>query len=165
LSQGKTSRLYRALVYEQRIATEVAASQNSREIGSFFQIVATAAPGRTLAEVERAIAREMAAFIDRGPTAPELERCLAQAEAHFLFRLQTVGGFGGKSDQLNAYNTFLGDPGYFEKDLERYRAATVGQLRQAAATWLQPGRRIVLSVVPRGRVALALTGSRPAAVS
>ena len=165
LSSGKTSRLYRALVYEQRIATEVAASQNSRELGSFFQIVATAAPGRTLAEVERAIAKEMAAFIDRGPTTPELERCLAQAEAHFLFRLQTVGGFGGKSDQLNAYNTFLGDPGYFEKDLERYRAATVGQLRQAAATWLRPDRRIVLSVVPRGRVALALTGSRPAAVS
>ena len=55
LSSGKTSRLYRALVYEQRIATEVAASQNSRELGSFFQIVATAAPGRTLAEVERAI--------------------------------------------------------------------------------------------------------------
>ena len=45
LSSGKTSRLYRALVYEQRIATEVAASQNSRELGSFFQIVATAAPG------------------------------------------------------------------------------------------------------------------------
>ena len=61
LSSGKTSRLYRALVYEQRIATEVAASQNSRELGSFFQIVATAAPGRTLAEVERAIAKEIAA--------------------------------------------------------------------------------------------------------
>jgi zinc protease len=165
LSSGKTSRLYRALVYEQRIATEVAASQNSRELGSFFQIVATAAPGRTLAEVERAISREMASFIERGPTAAELERCLAQAEAHFLFRLQTVGGFGGKSDQLNAYNTFLGDPGYFEKDLQRYRAATVAQLRQAAARWLEPGGRVVLSVVPRGRVALALTGSHPAAVS
>jgi zinc protease len=165
LSSGKTSRLYRALVYEQRIATEVAASQNSRELGSFFQIVATAAPGRTLAEVERAIAKEMAALIDRGPTTGELERCLAQAEAHFLFRLQTVGGFGGKSDQLNAYNTFLGDPGYFAKDLERYRAATVGRLRETAAAWLQPDRRVVLSVVPRGRVALALPGSRPAAVS
>ena len=165
LSSGKTSRLYRALVYEQRIATEVAASQNSRELGSFFQIVATAAPGRTLAEVERAISREVAALVDRGPTAAELERCLAQAEAHFLFRLQTVGGFGGKSDQLNAYNTFLGDPGYFAKDLERYRTATTAQLRAAAATWLKPDRRIVLSVVPRGRVALALTGSQPVAVS
>jgi zinc protease len=165
LSSGKTSRLYRSLVYEQRIATEVAASQNSRELGSFFQIVATAAPGRTLAEVERAISKEIAGVIDRGPTEAELERCLAQAESHFLFRLQTVGGFGGKSDQLNAYNTFLGDPGYFEKDLERYRSATTLQLRTAAARWLKPDRRVVLSVVPRGRLGLALAGSQPVTVS
>ena len=165
LSSGKTSRLYRALVYEQRIATEVAASQNSRELGSFFQIVATAAPGRTLAEVERAIMKELAALLDRGPTAPELERCLAQAEAHFLFRLQTVGGFGGKSDQLNAYNVFLNDPGYFAQDLDRYRSATVERLRTAAVTHLRPAARVVLSVVPRGRVALALAGSRPVTVS
>ena len=165
LSSGKTSRLYRALVYEQRIATEVAASQNSREAGSFFQIVATAAPGRTLAEIERAVVKELSNLIDKGPTAAELERCLAQAEAHFLFRLQTVGGFGGKSDQLNAYNTFLGDPGYFEQDLRRYRSATSELLRQAATTHLPPARRVVLSVVPKGRVALALSGSRPVTVS
>ena len=66
LASGKTSRLYRALVYEQRIATEVAASQNSRELGSFFQIVATAAPGRTLAEVERAIASELGTHRSNG---------------------------------------------------------------------------------------------------
>jgi zinc protease len=165
LSAGKTSRLYRSLVYDQRIATEVAASQNSREIGSFFQIVATAAPGRTLAEVERAIAKELAGFLERGPTGAELERCLAQAEAHFLFRLQTIGGFGGKSDQLNAYNTFLRDPGYFEQDLRRYRSATPDRLRSAAIAHLKPASRVVLSVVPRGRVALALTGSQPVAVS
>ena len=165
LSSGKTSRLYRALVYDQRIATEVAASQNSREAGSFFQIVATAAPGRTLAEVERAIAKEMARLIDRGPADHELERCLAQAEAHFLFRLQTVGGFGGKSDQLNAYNIFLGDPGYFARDLERYRSATPASLREAALRHLNPSGRVVLSVVPRGRLALALPGSQPVAVA
>ena len=60
---------------------------------------------------------------------------------------------------------FLGDPGYFEPDLERYRAATTEQLRQAAAKWLQPSARVVLSVVPRGRVALALGGSQPVTVS
>jgi zinc protease len=165
LSSGKTSRLYRALVYEQRIATEVAASQNSRELGSFFQVVATAAPGRTLAEVERAITKEINTVIDKGPTPQELERCLAQAEAHFLFRLQTVGGFGGKSDQLNAYNTFLRDPGYFEEDLRRYRSATVTSLRVAAARYLTASRRVILSVVPRGRVALALPGSSKVTVS
>jgi zinc protease len=165
LSSGKTSRLYRSLVYEQRIATEVAASQNSREIGSFFQIVATAAPGRTLSEIERAISREIAGLSDHGPTAIEMDRCLAQAEAHFIYRLQTVGGFGGKSDQLNAYNVFIGDPGYFERDLERYRSATAAALQGAAADWLRPEGRVVLSVVPRGRMALGLPDSRPVAVS
>ena len=165
LASGKTSRLYRALVYEQRIATEVAASQNSRELGSFFQIVATAAPGRTLAEVERAISRELATLVDKGPTASELERCLAQAEAHFIYRLQTVGGFGGKSDQLNAYNVFRDDPGYFARDLARYRSATASALRQMAGRYLRPAQRVVLSVVPRGRLALALPGSGPVAVS
>jgi len=165
LANGKTSRLYRALVYEQRIATEVAASQNSREAGSFFQIVATAAPGRALAEVERSITKEVAGLIERGPTSGEMDRCLAQAESHFIFRLQTIGGFGGKSDQLNAYNIFLGEPGYFPRDLSRYRSATAASLQHAAARTLFPRQRVVLSVVPRGRLGLALEASKPVVVS
>ena len=165
LASGKTSRLYRSLVFDTRVATEVAASQNSRELGSFFQIVATAAPGRTLAELEAAILREIADFVDGGPSPVEMERCRAQAEAQFVFRLQTVGGFGGKSDQLNAYNVFLGEPGYFDRDLARYRDATAERLQAAAARWLTPGTRVVLSVVPRGRPELALAGAEPAVVS
>jgi zinc protease len=164
LAGGKTSRLYRRLVYEERIATEIAASQNSRELGSFFQIVATAAPGRSLAEVDRAIAAEIAAVVSEGPTQAELDRSLAQTEAHFLHRLQTVGGFGGKSDQLNAYNVYLGEPGYFERDLARYREASVDAVRHAAARWLTADR-VALSVVPHGRTEMALAGSQPASVS
>jgi zinc protease len=165
LAGGKTSRLYRTRVYEERIATEVAASQNSREIGGSFQVVATAAPGRTLAELERSITRELVRLTEQGPTSGEMERCLAQAEAHFVYRLQTVGGFGGKSDQLNAYNVFLGDPGYFGRDLARYRVVTAAKMRRAASQWLGPSSRVILSVVPKGRVALALTASEPVVVS
>ncbi|HXW04841.1 MAG TPA: pitrilysin family protein [Vicinamibacterales bacterium] len=165
LAGGKTSRLYRTLVYEQRIATEVSASQNSREVGGFFQVVATAAPGRTLAELEAAIGRVLDGLRAEGPEPAEMERALGQAEAHFVYRLQTVGGFGGKSDQLNAYNVFLGDPGFFDRDLQRYRAATAASLQAAAAAWLRADARVVLSVVPRGRPELALPGSTPAVVS
>jgi zinc protease len=165
LASGKTSRLYRTLVYEERIATEIAASQNSREIGGFFQIVATAAPGRTLPELERAIGRALSSFVAQGPTGLEMERCQAQAEANFVYRLQTVGGFGGKSDQLNAYNVFIGDPGYFDADLDRYRQVTPGAMQRAAGEWLRPDGRVVLSVVPKGRVGLALPDSQPVAVS
>jgi zinc protease len=164
LAGGKTSRLYRRLVYEQRIATEVAASQNSREAGSYFQLVATAAPGQSLTDLEDAIRQELDRLVQEGPAAHEIERCLAQAEAHFLHRLQTVGGFGGKSDQLNAYNVFLGEPGFFERDLTRYRQATATALQEAAARWLGADR-VVLSVVPRGRTSLALSGSQPVSVS
>jgi zinc protease len=94
-----------------------------------------------------------------------MERVTAQAEAHFLYRLQTVGGFGGKSDQLNAYNVFLGDPGFFGGDIERYRAADAAAIRAAAARTLPVDRRVLLSVVPRGQGSLALPGSEPVAVS
>jgi len=165
LASGKTSRLYRALVFDQRIATEVAASQNSREAGGYFQIIATAAPGRTLGELDHAIARVLDTFVAEGPTAPEMERCLAQAEANFIYRLQTVGGFGGKSDQLNAYNVFVGDPGFFDRDLERYRRVSPDAMQSAARRTLRPDARIALSVVPRGRVALALGGSESVSIS
>ena len=57
LANGKTSRLYRRLVFDERIATDVSAAQNSREIAGFFQIAATAAPGHTLGEIEAVDAR------------------------------------------------------------------------------------------------------------
>jgi zinc protease len=94
-----------------------------------------------------------------------MQRALAQAEAHFIYRLQTVGGFGGKSDQLNAYNVFLGDPSFFDRDLARYRAADAAGLTEAARSWLKPETRVTLSVVPRGRLDLALEGSSPVSVS
>jgi zinc protease len=154
LANGKTSRLYQALVYTRRMATEVAAFQNSRELGSFFQVIATAAPGHTLAELEGVIDEEIDRLVTDGPTNEEMERSLAQAEAQFVYRLQTVGGFGGKSDQLNAYNVFLDEPGFFDRDLERYRAATRDGLRAAAARFLRDEPRVTLSVVPHGRIDL-----------
>ena len=126
LANGKTSRLYRRLVYDASGRDRrVGASQNSREIGGFFQIVATAAPGHGLGELEAAILDEVARLSRRAARPkPSSSAGASQAESHFVYRLQTVGGFGGKSDQLNAYNVFLGDPGYFDRDLARYEEAT-----------------------------------------
>jgi zinc protease len=165
LANGKTSRLYRRLVFDERLATDVSASQNSREIAGYAQMTATAAPGHTLGELERAILEEIARLAAEGPTDAEIERGRVQAESQFVFRLQTVGGFGGKSDQLNAYNVFRGDAAYFDRDLERYQAVTAESLRQAVARYLDPQRRVTLSIVPQGRTGLAAPHSEPAVVS
>jgi zinc protease len=165
LANGKTSRLYRRLVYEMRAATDVSAAQNSREAGGFVQIAATAAPGRTLAELDRVIGEEIARLASEGPSEDEIERGRVQAEAQFVYRLQTVGGFGGKSDQLNAYNVFLEDPGFFDRDLARYHSVTAASLQQAVSRYLANSRRVALSIVPRGKSVYALPDSVPSLVS
>jgi zinc protease len=165
LANGKTSRLYRRLVYEERIATDVSASQSSREMSSFVQMSATAAPGHTLTEIDRAISEEIDALAADGPLDDEIERGRVQAETHFMQRLQTVGGFGGKSDQLNAYNTFLGRPDYFTEDLGRYERVTKRSLQRVAARYLHDSPRVVMSIVPRGRLDLAIADSSTVAVS
>ena len=165
LASGKTSRLYRTLVYEQRVALDVSAYQSSRELGSFFLLVATAAPGRSLTEISALIDAELQRVITKGPSEAEMERSAAQVEAHFMYRLQTVGGFGGKSDQLNAYNVLRGDPAFFTADLKRYRDATRDTVRAAAETFLQFNSRVLLSIVPKGQQALALPGSEPVSVT
>jgi zinc protease len=165
LANGKTSRLYKRLVYDERIATDVSAAQNSREIAGFLQAAATAAPGHTLAELERAIVEEITRLATDGPSEDEIARGRIQAEAQFVFRLQSVGGFGGKSDQLNAYNTYIGDPDYFGRDLARYQQVTPQSLQAAVAKYLASRDRAVLSIVPKGRTILAMPGSQPARVS
>jgi zinc protease len=98
-------------------------------------------------------------------TSDEFDRALAQTEAQFVYRLQTIGGFGGKGDQLNAYNTFVGDPGYFERDRQRYENVTAKGVTAAVTKWLINAPSVSLSVVPRGRRDLSLPNAVEARVS
>ena len=165
LTHGKTSRLYKSLVYERRIATDVSAYQHSREMGGLFQIASTASAGVSLTELHTAILAAVVELGTNGPTASELERGLAQTEAQFIYRLQTVGGFGGKGDQLNAYNTFAGDPGYFARDRQRYFDVTSKAAVAAVNKWLVHAPSVSLSVVPKGRRDLALPEAQEVHVS
>jgi len=149
LSQGKTSRLYKTLVYEKQIAQDVNAYQSSREIGSNFQIEVTAKAGHTLEEIEKAVDQELEAVKAGGIQEAELVQAKNNWEANFVRRLESVGGFGGKADQLNAYNIMLGNPDRFQWDLDRYLKATAETVRKTASDCLDKNR-VVLYVVPQG---------------
>jgi zinc protease len=159
IGNGRSSRLYRRLIHDRRVAAELAAGQASRQLGSTFQIIASAAPGHTLDELESAISEELDRFAHEGPTADEVARGQAQAESSFVLRLQSLGGFGGKADQLNSYNVFLGAPDSFAADLNRYLGATGADLRQAVAALVDRRDAVALSVVPPGRRDLAARDS------
>jgi zinc protease len=150
LAGGKGSRLYKSLVYEKQIAQDVSAFQNSREIAGQFQITATAKPGVKLEDLERAIDEEIAKLKAEPPTKEEMERAYNAQESSLIYGLQTVGGFGGKGDQLNQYATYLNQPGYFQTDLLRYRSVTPADVMTVANGYLTE-KRLVLTVTPRER--------------
>jgi zinc protease len=155
LASGKNSRLYRRLVYDLQVAQDVAAYQGSAALASTFQVVVTARAGRALPEILRLVDEEIARLAQEPPAERELARFLNQTEAGFYDRLERVGGFGGKADQLNAYYVATGNPDFFEEDLARYRALSPSDVQAAASRWLGPGR-VIVSVVPRGSTDLAV---------
>ena len=156
LAGGRSSRLYRRLVYELQIATDVAAFQDGTRIDGKFEIFATARPGHELGELQRVIDEELRKLADQGPTAREVERARNTFEAQFLSRMERVGGFGGKADQLNFYNYFVGSPDYFQKDLDRYGRVTPAGVERAVKAYLTGAHRVVLSVVPQGKPELGV---------
>src|SRR5262245_56110086 len=119
LGGSKASRLYKALVYEKKIAQAVTAGQQSLVLGSVFQITATAKPGHTAEELEKAIDAELAAFAANGPTADEVAAAQNAIFSSMVLSLENLGSFGGVANRLNMYNHFLKDPGYLNKDLAR----------------------------------------------
>jgi len=148
LAGGKNSRLYKRLVYDMQIAQDVSAFQASAALSSSFMIIATARPGHTAEELQKVIDEEIVKLQTEPPTAHELERSLNQIEASFYNRLERVGGFSGKGDQLNAYYTETGDPDWFNEDVARYRALSASDIRAAAAEFLPLDKRVELTIEP-----------------
>ena len=154
LSEGKSSRLYKRLVFDDRIASDVTAFAFPLEIAGLFGVVATAMPGQDLAEVEAAIDEEVERFLAEGPTGDELKRITTARKAAFVRGAERVGGFGGKSDILAQNEVYLGDPGAYRDTLKVWETARAGDLTAAANKWMARGQ-YVLEVQPFAQYSVA----------
>ncbi len=139
LSSGRSSRLYKRLVFDDQIATSVQAAQSDSEIGGQFYVIATAKPGGDLDRIEAIIEEEMARLLRDGPTADELERARTVVGAGFVRGTERIGGFGGKSDILAESQVYQGDPGAWKANYERILAARPANLTEAGRAWLTDG--------------------------
>ena len=161
LAKGKESRLYQALVYDRKLAQEVSAVGYSGVLASRFVVDATARPGVPLDAVEAAIDAELAKVRASDVTETELARAKNGIEAAFVERLQSPTA---RATILNDYQAEIGDPGFAQRDLDRYRNATAEGIRDAARKALDPNARVILRIVPRGAVPRpAATAPKPAA--
>jgi len=156
LTDGKSSRLYKRLVYDEQIAQDVSAFQEGNELGGTFWIIATAKPGVSLEAIAAVIREETQRLVDDGVATEERDRVVNGVETSFVRSLERVGGFGGKADRLNEYHFLAGTPGWVRQDLARYQRVTGVDVVDGARRWLVGKPAVWLSVVPRGRADLAV---------
>ncbi len=152
LGSGKTSRLYKALVFERQLASGISAFDASLGLAGWFQINVTAAHGHDIPELLPVVQQILAEVKKSGVTAEEVERATRNIIAN---RLRSVERFGGKADLLNEYQTYLGDPGFLPRDLARYRAVTPQAVQAFANKFLLDDRHIELDVEPQRKAAAA----------
>jgi zinc protease len=152
LGDGKSSRLYRKLVYEKQIAQSAECTTNSLKLNSIAQCAITARPGIKPEDLEAAVNTEIESLRTSGPTQAELDGARNVQLTHIISGLQRLGGFGGVADRMDLYNYYLGDPGYLPKDIERYQHATIASVKKIAQTSFGTNQRVVVYAVPGKKV-------------
>jgi zinc protease len=148
LGGGKTSRLYRKLVYGAEFASSVSASNDTLGLGGSFEVWVTAKEGRTVAELRPLTQQVLDEVRSKGVTPQEVTRAQRKILAAKLRGVERIGGFGGKADLLNHYEMLRGDPGYLAQDLARYRAVTPEAVQAFARKYLPDDRRLILDIEP-----------------
>ena len=147
LSDGQSSRMYRALVYEQQVAQNAAVGYYAAEIAGQFRMELTPAAGHTLDEVEAAAESVLHSIATDPPTDAEFERAVNRIEMQHYRTLSRVGGFGGRADALNYFNVYTGDPGRLNAIMDEYRAVTPDDVRRVHHDILSGGQ-VRMRVLP-----------------
>jgi len=145
LANGKSSRLYRRMVYEMKIAQAVSASEESQKLASNFEITAAPMPGHTLDELLAVIDEEVDKLRREPPAPRELERAKNQLESDTVRNLE---GLQPRAERLQSYNYLLGDPGFLGEDLRLYRAVDGAAIQRVATQYLGKTDRVVVTVEP-----------------
>ena len=154
LTNGKTSRLYKRLVYDDQLASNVYFYTDEKEIGGQFYIISDAKPGVELAKINSVINEELHKVFTQGVTTAEIERAKTTYFSNFIKGIERIGGFGGKSDILAQNECFGGDAGYYKQVNEMVKKATADNLKKIANKWLTDGEYI-LKILPYGDYSVA----------
>jgi zinc protease len=149
LGGGKTSRLYQTLVHDKQIAQDVSAYNQSMMLTSLVMIEATARPGVKPEDLEKAIDAVLSEFRDKGPTQAEVDRARNGVQTQMVEQLQSTGRV---ADLLNTYNHFLHDPGFLQKDFERYEKVSVADVKKRAQSELTTNARAVVTACPERKI-------------
>jgi len=145
LTGSKNGRLFKSLVFEKQIAQDVSSFQYSGILTGMFIIIATAKPGVNLDELKGLILKELKHIDEEGITQDELTRSKNAITSSFIYSLQNLNSL---VDQINNYNTNLGEPNSFIFDMERMTGLDLGEVNVMIDTYLN-NPFVELQIIPK----------------
>jgi zinc protease len=149
LSGGKSSRLYRSLVYEKQIALNISANYSSFNRDPYlFLFSATATPGNDITELEKTLYEEIEHIKKEKPSEFEIQKAKNQIESSFIMGQDSI------FLQAMKYGAFemLGDWRLIDKYLEGIRKVTPGDVVNVANKYLHEDNRTVGILIPTKQV-------------
>ena len=155
LTDGKSSRLYQPLVYEQKIAKDVSAFQSSQLLSGYYVVMATASPGQTREALATAMLASLRKALETPPNEDELARVLSGWRKSFYGRVE---GALSRALLLSDYYHFTGNPNGLAQDLARYTSLTPAAVHEAARRTLTLDKYVRIDIVPEGK---APAGGKP----
>lgn len=161
LSNGKKAPLYKVLVEDKQLSSDVGMFNGDSELAGDMQLQVRAFPGKDLDAVSAAVDEALAMFERDGISATDLGRIKAGQERQFYNSLSNVLGKGA---QLAQGNIFANDPAIAEKEIARILAVTPADVKRVYDKYIKGKNYVATSFVPKGKVELALEGSKKAEV-
>jgi zinc protease len=158
LSQGRSSRLYQSLVYQQQIAQSANANADLKEDAGLFELTAIVAAGKKPEDAEAALRAEVKKLQDAPVSASELEKAKNQIIASELRQRETNLG---KSQALGGAAVLLGNPNRVNSELEKLQAVTAADVQRVAQKYFTDQNRYVFTYLPESARTTSGTSRQP----
>jgi zinc protease len=139
LTAGRSARLYQALV-ETGLASSVGAYPAEMIEPGWYNVFATAAPGKEIAEVDRVMQETLTQFRQSGVTPEELDRAKVQLQAYLVLSNQDISS---QAMQLGFNQIVAGDYRYSDRYLQELARVTPADIQRVAEIYLDPAKRTV----------------------
>ena len=150
LANGKTSRLYKELVEQKQLATDVSTATVPGSLyPNLFIISATPRAPHTVKEVEEAVYAELERLKKEPVTERELQRILNNLEAS---EIRSMGSNGGLAYRLTEYEATAGTWRYFFEHRQKVAKVTPDDVMRVARKYLVRENRTV-GFITKGEVA------------
>src|SRR5690606_4613408 len=157
LATGKSSRLYRALVVDQNLASDVSAYVDANRLCSLFGIDAKASSDTTAEKLQTSLERVLADFAKEGPSERELARAKKALLVELFGSLEHLNGRDGESGRaglLQRFSYYTGDPGYLERWVESVNAVSRDDVRGVVSQWLDERHAATVVTLPKAGAAV-----------